>query len=305
MSDQPPLPSPLPAPGPVPSGSGEQRDYRLGDLVGTVVAWTVITACVFLIFLGNFIHPSGTRAARHPAPPPGNPPALPEIDARPAQNVELRLQSRLSVGLHELNKIIESAQPGVLMPARSNQNDADSAARIRQVAISPEDQVAAAPVLGALLGPGEGLKELDQIVVPASPAGVDLTRDIRDLRDLLGTDPEGRRLDESEKARLRKRMGWNGELALTWRLPASDPARQSVINVAFKMLFAVVMIFGVVLVAAVAGLFLMVMAIIAYRKGRLRIRVLVRFGPAGSATPGSNCRVPSACHFHAAARAAT
>lgn len=142
---------------------------------------------------------------------------------------------------------------------------------------SAHEQLLSVPILAELSGKEAAVSELKRLA--ASPADTDLARDIPMFLRLY-RDGESS-LDPQQRASI-MRYGWLGKLALSQAKSISEPAREEVLESAFRALFAIGVLTVVVFLALLAGLILLAAAIVLRINGRLRSRLATPEDPGGS-----------------------
>jgi membrane protease YdiL (CAAX protease family) len=178
-------------------------------------------------------------------------------DAPPPPNAQLLMVARLAVGTKAL--------AGQLPPAAQNAMPLDDfKVQLARAAKSPADRLRQIPVDVEVYGT-KPEAPIQQFLESEPPPALR-----RDAEALLGVYLDGPgALDAAERQRLLSRHGWFAELALSHGLPQGAAERQAVLASA-KRAFVASTVFGIVVVmAALAGLGLLVVAAVFYARGKL------------------------------------
>lgn len=212
----------------------------------TILAWLVILGCVGSIFIAG-LRPRPVVAA----------------DADPLVNrgTAVLMQTRIAVGFHQVLKGLGAAG------ANAGATTTQLTEGVEQAATSPLDRLRAVPAVAELAGAQAALDRLDVLAGDAA-IGRDLLSDVECFRVIYA---EGAGfLRESERAAILARHGWFARLALSHGLPDDDPARRAALAPAVRAAWAVLAIFITGGVASVAGLVLLVVALVFLAGGRMR-----------------------------------
>jgi membrane protease YdiL (CAAX protease family) len=217
--------------------------YRRGR---PLLAWLVIVIIVGLILTAGSIRPSRAKTAVQ------------------QHKQQLRLedvQIRYLVGANEFLKALGQPRQDLYAQARSAlKGPIDQ--RLRLVVIG-----------GELQGPEEALQQLDQL---QNEKGSELTteqqRSWRLLHQLYTkyARSDFAPLPEDDSDFLRQELGWTGALALH---PASGPdseGRAAVLAQAFKTFVAILLVFGGLLMAGLAGFAVLMLLVTLALKGKVR-----------------------------------
>ena len=105
------------------------------------------------------------------------------------------------------------------------------------------------------------------VLADLAAKNADLKNDVATLNDFKTSDEQV--ADESWK-KLQKRHGWLAELARAQSLPKDAPERQAVVDQCIATSVGLLIGSALGLIAAAAGLVMMILAILRYREGRLR-----------------------------------
>jgi membrane protease YdiL (CAAX protease family) len=207
--------------------------------VRTIVAWLAIAICVGVI-----------------ASSEGQTPA-----SRDDNNTAMALRSlgRTAVGIHRLFS-------GVTVKTPSTENLTETLeAQLDLAASRPVDRVHILPAIAELRGADAVIERLDKLELP--PNDPDVAKDAELLRLIYAGGVE--ELDTGDRAWLKRRMGWFGQLALTWGLPESDPSRRAALAPATRTAVASLVWVPLALFGAATGFMLLVIAATRLREGKL------------------------------------
>jgi len=202
--------------------------------IRTLIAWLIIVGIVGLIAIG------ATRAERRER--------LHAITIDPT----LILQSRYAIGIQAL-----------LTSSRNTSRNVDSiVGSIDRDARRPIQKLAVVPVVAELAGKSEALARLKTISDPKSQ------HDVVTLAKLYQLGPDT--LTPDDRKSLIDHLQFNGELALTWQMPADDPARKVLIKSAQRTAIALIVFVTVIFLALIAGIALLITTIVLGVQGKIR-----------------------------------
>lgn len=129
--------------------------------------------------------------------------------------------------------------------------------QVEQYAKTTTDRLRLVPVAGELLGRKEAIRRLEAL--RGATSGTDLAEDRKDLLTIYAREEA---ITPTQRDRLIDRHGWYGMLALSFKQPAADPVRRTVIRQSERTLLAVIGLLTVVVIGFGIGLILMVFAIV-------------------------------------------
>ncbi len=231
------------APPPLPVSKPELPPLRFARL-GAALAVCVIAACVAFVVRTQSVHRTDDAA-----------------EVRP--NRTLELMARYVVGVKELMGGEEA-----LGEWQSNLDDA-LGQNVAKLSRGENDALRSLIVKGWLKGAWPAAAEFDAIA--AKNAG--LQEDVAALRRLKETNGEVK--DESWK-KLQERHGWIADLARAQAQPAKGAARQVVVQQALRTAMALICVSFLGMIAAVGGLVVMILGIVRWRSGKLRLTLTLR-----------------------------
>jgi membrane protease YdiL (CAAX protease family) len=222
----------------------------------TVVAWMVILALIVFVLYRNAERTAGADGKN---------------DNTAARMVAIESQGRYLVGAVEL---IDRLGQGA-----GKQNNRQEMYRAAQSLDSKtySQRLRFATLAGELAGPEEATEALDRLEkdrkdgnVEARDASIEAARLLRRLyRGYIKDSEAPPALSDKEQERLRAGLGWFGELALSPR--DGDPeARERVIAPAIRTTVTYFSMFFAFLLGFLAGLVLLVIAVVLAFKGKLR-----------------------------------
>jgi membrane protease YdiL (CAAX protease family) len=232
-------------PPPLPAPEPESVRYRFSK-TGVVLAVVVIAACAWFVLRMNAQH---------------------QRDATPLvkPNQVLELLARYAVGLKGL---LES----------TGQKDAGLAATVmrdvKTVARGEADELRTLLVKGWLNDTWPAEAELNALAAKNE----DLRQDVAALGQLKAT--QGKAAEDVWRPFL-KRHGWIAKMARAQAGGANDPARQEIVQQAIGTTLVLIGGTSLGMLAAVGGLVLMILAIVRWRSGRLRLTLERRDGGHG------------------------
>ena len=195
------------------------------------------------------------HAAARGRPPEVLEGAAPEQPERTEEEVRVgfRLMGQYAVGFHSL-----------LSRAGWKRQAAQLIDNLQEEVESRAEEIRVAVVVGELVGADAAQKRLERIGEEAlSP---EQRADLEAIERLLG----GAELAPEQRDRLVRRHGWFGRLALTHGAGDDDPERAAVLSRASRTAIVLVGATVGMFVVAIAGIVLFVLAIAAWRGGRLR-----------------------------------
>jgi membrane protease YdiL (CAAX protease family) len=272
-----------------------------GDRAGVWIAWGVIFVCVsFTLYVswkatrartgltdGPFEH-DPLEAVEQSEPPRGaggRRAAQAMRDPANFPSAPLKVAARQAIGLRGVfgDGAASPAGPAT-RPASSTRPAGAADQSLQQVrraaAASPLDALRAVPVIAEVQGRDAALAELDRLkVAPGHP----LARDAQSLRTIYARGPQS--LDPDARADLLRRHGWFAQLALSSGKPPDDPDRREALAPARRAAAAVMSVFGAVCLAGIAGVVLLVVAIIRFVGGKLRLAYSGYGRPAAAPQP--------------------
>jgi membrane protease YdiL (CAAX protease family) len=211
-----------------------------------VLAWAVILGCVGLIVVAG-LRPRG----------PGAVDVAPERDPGTA----VLMQSRIAVGFHRVLKQLGAP------PANAGSSTSQFSGALDEAATSPLAKLRAVPAVAELSGGDAALARLDALR-DAGTLPADLHPDLASFRTIYADGPAA--LFETERAALLARHGWFARLALSHGLPDGDPARRAALAPAVRAAWAMLAVFAAGGAACLAGLVLLVVALVFVAGGRVR-----------------------------------
>jgi membrane protease YdiL (CAAX protease family) len=254
---------PYPAPRPALWGS----QPRLAPDPGTP-GWGKLALFLAIILIG-IVAIFQQTAPSSAAKAAGQPPLAP--GAAPPPPVQMELMAKAGVKLYYVSP---APKPGDTAQSAQRETLAQQIIdSMRSSAHNPHDRLRLAIVRADLQGPDAGLDELDKLQdhlrnLPTplpTQASEDLNQDIQHLRALY----RGQELPDARDA-LVDRHGWFGKLAATRGLNDSHPDRQEVIGGGLQLTFLLVGLVVLILLLFLAGLTLLITAIVLASTGKLR-----------------------------------
>jgi membrane protease YdiL (CAAX protease family) len=225
------------------------------------VAWGIILGIILLLNVGG----GGGRddARRDAAPPrdgadattaprtaPVTEPAAPA--RREAADVQIGIIAKTLVGMRSI------------APAAVG----SGIAAIDRLTRSPRQKLIAAVVVAELEGEDAAMKRLDQIRAEMGDASTECLLDLDSLLSIYQSGPDA--LDQSARQRLIERYDYVGRLALSFGKDDSDPLRQAVLDEARRATYLLVGLEIVGFFVLLAGLALLIVAIVLFATGKLR-----------------------------------
>jgi membrane protease YdiL (CAAX protease family) len=177
--------------------------------------------------------------------------------SRADNEAQLLFAGRYTVGVQRLLQALPAGQ------ALNRQADTDKLlASVDRAATSPAGRLEAAIVHGELQGRQAVLDRLDALdgIYPS------LRGDIRSFRALYNDELPP---DSPEWRDLLDRYGWFAQLAAGNDKPPGDPHRTAALHAAMRTMVGSIIIFGVSLLAGVAGLILFILAMVFFAKGKV------------------------------------
>jgi len=206
-----------------------------------------------------------SAAVRATSPVPGAPAEI----LPPSSEFELPAKA--------LVKILHGFKDSIKDPALANQfvDSLDPQAK------SPEEKLRVAMVAAELQGAEPALKRLDGIG-PELPPESPLHGDIQTLRGLYEPGGGGAAaIPAAEIQTLKDHHGWFGKVAATFGKPDTDPERHALLAGGGGIVALSVAVVGIILCALVAGMALLITALVKAMNGSLRCH-FVRPAPGGS-----------------------
>lgn len=207
----------------------------------TVLAWVVILGCVGLIFVAG-LRPRDV--------------ALVNVQPERDPGTEVLMQSRIAVGFHDF-----------LARLGAGNTTAQFTEGVEQAATSPLAKLRTVPAVAELSDAETAVDRLEALREDESLPD-DLRPDLWSFRTIYAHGPDA--LSESQRSALLTRHGWFARLALSHGLPDDDPARRAALAPAIRAAWAMIAIFITGGVALVAGLVLLVVALVFLAGGRMR-----------------------------------
>lgn len=254
---------------PKPLTPDERRQTRL--------LWTFVLALTALVVLWQ--HWPGSGPTPDADPDEASAPRITAADLELAPPPELRLSARVAVAWHQFGEVMPALESSEMRHRRL--------AEMRRIADDrPLDQLRVAIVAGELRGGEAGLRALDRVAVPEDDRS--LQHDLETLRAIYTAALEAREepdtpaaghalpieyeteLSEAEQRRLISRHGWFGRLAFSHARPLADEQRARVLSEARQALWTVGGLMLVVSLALLAGLVLLIVAVVLRVKGVLQ-----------------------------------
>ena len=240
--------------------------------ISAVISWLLILASVAYLAAGRPLHEA---LARRQAPLAATPTQQPS-----AAPMQLRLAARYAVGVHQLtgaaaptttsSSTAPATEPTTTPSAPTSMAGAmlpqvdEAAAKSR----SPHDVLRAATIAGEISGPAAALERIDKVSpIEQSPTNRAL-EDADALRAIYTTGPHA--LTPGQRDGLVRRLGWFGELALSYGKPADDPQRREAVRPAVRTAVAMGAAAVVALAALATGLVLLIVAVVRASTGGLR-----------------------------------
>jgi membrane protease YdiL (CAAX protease family) len=194
------------------------------------LAWAVIFLIVGLTFLGNIV------------------PELRGRKQRPrTSTMQLEMIGKYAVGL------------GAMAPGSAGA----LVQQIQQQASTPGQRLDVAMLAGELQDAEAALKRMDQI----DDLDDELEGNIAALKTIYESGPQA--LDEGQRQRLLKRHGFFGKLALTYKLPESDPLRREVVAAGKRTVLTFFAAFVIIIGLGATGLILLILGIVFLAIGKL------------------------------------
>lgn len=204
------------------------------------ISWLVIAVAILSAAIVNW------RAARAPG------------RAEAVQNVQLTIASRVVVGeFHAINQ----ARLPTAVPAEQLLSP------LKRVATEPEAKLRLVSVIGEVKGRGAALAAIDDVSPKLS--GKEAAADVASLRTIYTRGPAA--LSGDQREGLVRNEGWFGNLALTFGLADSDALRHATLAKARAAFIGSAALELLVALAGLAGLVLMLVAIIRLALGRLHL----------------------------------
>ncbi len=153
-----------------------------------------------------------------------------------------------------------------MMPQEQNKNVDQMLTQVQQTATTLREQIQVVPVIAELAGPEVALKRLDEACIPEDDE--QLRRDVRLLRAIytVGADSLG----QEDRSALIDRYGWFGKLALSWKLPPTDPLRREALAPAIRTAVTGLAALVGLGLAMLLGIGLLILVIALRLQGRLR-----------------------------------
>ena len=233
-----------------------------------VLSWTIILLCVGFVVVGVNLAPQIRGKSGKPRR---------DDAASVVSSAQLRSSARVAV-----------AQNALLPQQKQQQQQsivASSLAQLDELAQTPDDRLRVAIVAGELVGKEAALERINRLGEYDVPNNGE-----RSLHELLTTlyESGSSKVDDVDRKRVIERYGWFGQLALAHGLPAGDPNRAAVLAEAKRTMMALMAVGLVLLGALLAGLALLVVAIVLLASGIVRRRfvpVAPPIDPAGRARP--------------------
>lgn len=179
------------------------------------------------------------------------------VRARAVNDFQLMVVSRMTVGSHYV-----FSRWGLWTLSMNSQ----SLDQVRSVAVTVEEKLRAICVVGEVQGSKAALEELDRVQPLLTNAQV--KHDAAALRTIYARAPAA--LPAAKREELIQRHGWFAKLALSYGKPPSDPQRQAVIHSAVTTFTAFAIFELVTGLALLAGLVLLVLAIVLLALGNIR-----------------------------------
>lgn len=213
----------------------------------TVVAWVVILGCSGLIVVAG-LRPRGVA----------------KVDVKPGRqaSTDVLIQSRIAVGFRRI-----FAPLGATAGGNAGGTAGQFTEGIEQAATSPLARLRAVPALAELSDADAALAQLAALeeggAVPEH-----LRPDLEAFRTIYADGPAA--LDQPRRADLLARHGWFARLALSHGLPESDPVRRAALAPAIRAAATVLVMFFAGALACVAGLGLLIWALVAVAGGGMR-----------------------------------
>lgn len=217
--------------------SGPPSSHQYSPAIAAL-AWAVILGVVAIVGFSNW------RASR-------------TVDRTQALGeYQFVIASRIAIGSHSLL----SGWQVMSGSAATQMID-----HVRAAALTPADKLRAICVVGDVEGPDAAMRELDHVEPLLNSA--DLKRDAAALRTIYRRGAG--QVPAEEREELVRRHGWFGRLALSFEQPPADPLRREVIHraqVTFVALLAFELVSGLGLLA---GVVLLVLAIVLLAVGNI------------------------------------
>lgn len=227
-------------PPPLPAPEPELPPLRYSRL-GAALAACVIVACVVFVVHMQSVHKTDATS-----------------EVRPNRTMEL--MARYVVGTKELMKTLQQSNAELTQTLEQD---------VGRLSRTDEDALRLLILKGWLKEAWPEAAELD--AVAAKNAG--LQADVAALRRLKETNGEVQ--DEAWK-NLRKRHGWMADLARAQTQPANGAVRQGVVQQAMGTAMVLIGVSMLGMFAAAGGLVLMILGIVRWRSGKLRLTLDLR-----------------------------
>lgn len=184
----------------------------------------------------------------------------------PVPNITVQLTGRYTVGM---KAILGGAL--VTDPTLSELKETIEASD------NPRTHLFFLPVLMELSDDKENLRELERMAEKPGYGAL-----AGEASAFLKLYREGSGSLSQEEIHAIENYGWIGKLALSYGKPASDPARSQVLRSAIKTFMTAMVFMVVVLTALAGGVVLFIIAIVQWRRGRLRSRLEMPNAPGDS-----------------------
>lgn len=176
-----------------------------------------------------------------------------------ATTLGLRTTGRYAVGLHRINTKIAPALPSANDLTQKLTTQLDAAA------LSPSDKVRVLPVIAELRGHEIVIERLNMMTFAVEEK--ELAQDAALLRQLYANGASA--ISAGERTRLIRRLGWFGQLAVSWDQPDTNPARRDALAPAMRTVVGAFVAAVVVFLAGATGFVLLIVAIVRWQAGKM------------------------------------
>jgi membrane protease YdiL (CAAX protease family) len=182
-----------------------------------------------------------------------------------ASGIEMEITARTVVGYVTLVR-----KAGVA--TQLEQKVPEMVASATSAADGPKQKLQAVAVIGELQGKEAALDRLAALKEELKAPEPELKHDLDTLRRIYHKSPTA--VSEEDRIRLESRLGWFGKLALVSGLPDSDPQRESILRACIRAAVAAVSIELLLVGFLIAGLVLMIIAIVKLAGGTLKLNYI-------------------------------
>jgi membrane protease YdiL (CAAX protease family) len=236
-----------PRPGRIPENSAP-TGADPGSRGAAKVAWIVVILCALAVVVFQQFGLSAKTAAVQAAPAP-DAPLVGDFD-------QAAIMGKMIV------KIAQSFDPAQRPQLAIYLKDSDD--------LPAEQTIALVPAVAEVLGKDAALERLTTI--EARPTGKEYQTDIDQLRTLYESGPAA--LDPSVRTRISKRLGWAGDLALSFGAPDTDAKRAALLRGGQALVVGLLAIGALICFGVLAGLVLLVLFALGVARGAIKPRLV-------------------------------